>query len=297
VYNLILCESCIASSNIVLTNPILANRYFTKSLAEAWVDGVGEWNKPVGRPIRVCCQSATDSSGKVMGPYRGFDETRYSIAADRLPNGMLAVLLVDMVGELKMVPIPSLCNVDRCENIREQNAKIGGWAYPMPIILGPWKLFPVGAELAIVKHTREISIVLAIGNNGAMYASWFDLAAGATNLFSSYWKGPVQVSPANLFPRGSSIAASEHIPNVIIAFTVGNDGAIHESWTTLAGWNIKAAGVKDPGPYPPVLITPKVLFNPGAGVAMVKFNGVLEGFDIGKDGGIYTSWLSTVDWL
>ena len=210
---------------------------------------------------------------------------------------MLAVLVVDAVGELKMVPIPGLCNVDRCENIADQNAKISGWAYPIPIILGPWKLFPVGAELAIVQHTKDISIVLSIGNNGAMYASWFDLAAGATNLFSSHWKGPVQVSPANLFPRGSSIAASEHIPNVIIAFTVGNDGAIHESWTTLAGWNIKAAGVKDPGPYPPVLITPKGLFNPGAGVAMVKFNGVLEGFVIGKDGGIYTSWLSTVDWL
>jgi hypothetical protein len=31
------------------------------------------------------------------------------------------------------------------------------------------------------------------------------------------------------------------------------------------------------------------MFNPGAGVAMVNFNGVLEGFAIGKDGGIYTS--------
>jgi hypothetical protein len=262
-------------------------------LYQAWVDGVGEWNKPVGRPIYVCCQShLTDQNGNPLsGPFRGFDAKRYSIAADRLPNGMLAVLVVDSVGQLKMVPIIGLCNIDKCENIRDQYLKIIAFPYPVPKTLGPWKLFPVGADLAIVRHTKDTSIVLSIGNNGAMYASQFDLAAGAT------WKDPVQVSPANLFPRGSSIAVSEHIPNVIIAFTVGNDGAIHESWTTLAGWNIKAAGVKDPGPYPPVLITPKGLFNPGAGVAMVKFNGVLEGFVIGKDGGIYTSWLSTVDWL
>ncbi|HEU4823544.1 MAG TPA: hypothetical protein VFS97_08995, partial [Nitrososphaeraceae archaeon] len=42
----------------------------------------------------------------------------------------------------------------------------------------------------------------------------------------------------------------------------------------------------------PVPITPKGMFNPGAGVAMVNFNGVLEGFAIGKDGGIHTSWIS-----
>jgi hypothetical protein len=28
-----------------------------------------------------------------------------------------------------------------------------------------------------------------------------------------------------------------------------------------------------------------------------QFNGVLEGFVIGKDGRIYTSWLPTVDWI
>jgi hypothetical protein len=262
-------------------------------LYQAWVDGTGQWNNPVGRPITVCCQSHhTDQNGKPLsGPFRGFDAKRYSIAADRLPNGMVAVLVVDGVGQLKMVPIVGLCNLDKCENIRDQYLKINLFPYPVPKTLGPWKLFPVGAELAIVQHTKDISIVLSIGNNGAMYASWFDLAAGAA------WKDPVQVSPANLFPRGSSVAASQHIPNVIIAFTVGNDGAIHESWTTLSGWNIKAAGVTGPGPYPPVLITSKGIFNPGAGVAMVNFNGGLEGFVIGKGLGIYTSWPSTLDWL
>jgi hypothetical protein len=256
---------------------------------QAWVDGSGKWNNPV----RVCC---LDLLSEVPGrPYRTqqglfsvfHNERGDGIAAVRLPNGILAVLAVNVVGQLKAVLLEGLCNVDLCANIKEQYGRYG----PTHAKLGPWKLFPVGAELAIVQDTKDTPIVLSIGNNGAMYASWFDLAAGAT------WKDPVQVSPANLFPRGSSVAASQHIPNVIIAFTVGNDGAIHESWTTLAGWNIKAAGVKDPGPYPPVLITPKGIFNPGAGVAMVNFNGVLEGFVIGKDGGIYTSWLSTLDWL
>jgi hypothetical protein len=255
-------------------------------LYQAWVDGTRQWNDPVGRPIFVCCQSHYDSTS---GPYRGFDSKRYSIAADRLPNGMVAVLVVDIVGQLKMVPIVGLCNLDKCENVREQYVKLNGWPYPIPKTLGPWKLFPVGAELAMVQHTKDISTVLSIGNNGAMYVSWFDLVAGAT------WKDPIQVSPPDTFPRGSSIAAGKHIPNVITAFTVGNDGAIHVSWTTQAGWN-KAAGVKGPGPYPPVPITPKGMFNPGAGVAMVNFNGVLEGFAIGKDGGIYTSWISNGPW-
>jgi hypothetical protein len=76
-----------------------------------------------------------------------------------------------------MVPIPGLCNVDRCENIKDQYAKLTGHAYAIPVYLGPWKLFPLGAELAIVQHTKDISTVLSIGNNGAMYVSWFDLNA------------------------------------------------------------------------------------------------------------------------
>lgn len=128
------------------------------------------------------------------------------LPADRLPNGMVAVLVVDRVGQLKMVPIVGLCNVDKCENTKDQYLKINVLPYPMPKTLGPWKLFPVGADLAIVQHTKDISTVLSIGNNGAMYVSWFDHMAGAT------WKDPVQVSPANIFPRGSSIAAGKHLP-------------------------------------------------------------------------------------
>jgi hypothetical protein len=86
-----------------------------------------------------------------------FDGKRYSIAADRLPNGELAVLVVDTVGRLEMVPIVGLCNLDNCENIKEHTTR--------PTYLGPWKLFPVGADVAIVQHTRDITTVLSIGNN------------------------------------------------------------------------------------------------------------------------------------
>lgn len=95
-------------------------------LYQAWVDGTRQWNDPVGRPIFVCCES---HYGRTSGPYTGFDAKRYSIAADRLPNGMVGVLLVDSVGQLKMVPILGLCNVDRCENIRDQYVKTNGWPY------------------------------------------------------------------------------------------------------------------------------------------------------------------------
>jgi hypothetical protein len=112
-----------------------------------------------------------------------------------------------------------------------------------------------------------------------MYVSWLDLRAGSS------WKDPVQISPPNVFPRGAPIGVGKHIPDTITALAVGNDGAIHVSWTAPGGWN-KAAGVTGPGPYPPVPITPKGMFQPGAGVATVNFNGVLEG------GGIYTSWIA-----
>ena len=69
--------------------------------------------------------------------------------------------------------------------------------------------------------------------------------------------------------------------DILTAVAIGNDGALQVLWAVGTGsWN---------GPAP---ISPKGMFQPGAGVAMINFNGVLEGFANGKDGGIYTSWIS-----
>jgi hypothetical protein len=71
-----------------------------------WMVLGNETTQSVGL-ITVCCQShLTDQNGNPLnGPLRGFDAKRYSIAADRLSNGMVAVLVVDRVGQLKIVPI------------------------------------------------------------------------------------------------------------------------------------------------------------------------------------------------
>ena len=247
-------------------------------LYQAWVDGTGEWNKPVGRPIWVCCQSHySDQGNQRSGPYRGFDGDHYSITAHKLPNGMLAVLIVDTVGELKMVPIIGLCNVDRCENIREQYAKISGWAYPLPTIIGQWKHFPVGADVAMTQQADNLVSSLAIGNNGAMYVSWV-VGAGK-------WEGPVQISPPDMFPLGAPIAMAKQTNNQLTALIVGKNGALHVSWVIGTG---KWQG--------PVGISPPNMFPPGAGIAMVNFNGVLEALTAGKDGSIHVSWAAPKGW-
>jgi hypothetical protein len=83
--------------------------------------------------------------------------------------------------------------------------------------------------------------------------------------------------------------------DVLTALAVGNDGTLYVSWTAPGGWN-KPLNAKGPGPYPPVGISPKGLFPPGAGVAMVNFNGVLEALIAGKDGSIYVSWTAPNGW-
>jgi hypothetical protein len=68
------------------------------------------------------------------------------------------------------------------------------------------------------------------------------------------------------------------------------------SWIVGGGvWN-KPAGATGPGPYPPVGISPKGVFSPGAGIAMVNFRGVLEALTAGKDGSIYVSWAAPRKW-
>ena len=238
---------------------------------QAWVDGTGQWNKPVGRPIWVCCQS---HYGERTGPYSGFDGNRDSIAVHKLPNGMLAVLIVDTVGELKMVPIVGPCNVDRCENIKDQYMKTKGWPYPIPSIIGPWKLFPRGADIAMAQQADNLVSALTIGNNGAMYVSWV--------VGSGKWEGPVQISPPGTFPLGAPIAMAKQTNNQLTALTVGKNGALHVSWVVGTGnWQ------------GPVGISPPNMFSPGAGIAMTYFPGAgaLEGLTVGKDGGLYVSWV------
>jgi hypothetical protein len=236
---------------------------------QAWVDGTGEWNKPVGRPIWVCCQSHyTGQFGEQRrGPWEGFDGKHYNIAAHMLPNVALAVLIVDAVGELKMVPIVGLCNVDRCNQ--------SGDIYPTKI--GPWKLFPVGADVAMAQQAANLISSLAIGNNGAMYVSW--------TLGGGKWDGPVQISPPDMFPRGASIAMAKQTHDQLTALTVGKNGALHVSWVVGTG---KWQG--------PVGISPPNMFPPGAGIAMVNFNGVLEALIAGKDGSIYVAWTGPKKW-
>jgi hypothetical protein len=187
---------------------------------------------------------------------------------------MLAVLIVDVVGELKMVPIVGLCNIDRCENIKDQYMKIKGWPYPIPTIIGPWKLFPVGADTAVAQQADNLVTALTIGNDGSLRVTW---VTG-----DGKWQGPVGISPSNTFPRGAPIAMTKQTKDVLTALVVGNNGALQVSWVVGTG---KWQG--------PVGISPPNMFSPGAGISMTYFSGAsaLEALTVGKDGGLYVSWV------
>ena len=99
---------------------------------------------------------------------------------------------------------------------------------------------------------------------------------------SGKWEGPVQISPPDIFPLGAPIAMAKQTNNQLTALTVGKNGALHVSWVVGTG---KWQG--------PVGISPPNMFSPGAGIAMTYFPGAsaLEALTVGKDGGLYVSWV------
>jgi hypothetical protein len=200
---------------------------------------------------------------------------------------MLTILIVDIMGALARVQIDRLCNLEYCYREDRTAATISE-----PLLdrksLGPQKLFPIGSDIAMAQQADNLVSALALGNDGAMYVSW---AVGGGE-----WQGPVGISPPKIFPPGAAIAMTKQTKDVLSALTVGNDGALYVSWIVGGGvWN-KPAGATGPGPYPPVGISPKGVFSPGAGIAMVNFRGVLEALTAGKDGSIYVSWAAPRGW-
>lgn len=222
-------------------------------LYQAWVDGTGEWNKPVNppkpgepvptypfKPLFVCCSW---HYGRERGPFIGFDREDGGIAAHKLPGGNLAVLLVDTVGQLNAVNILGLCNENQC------GTRPSGQRSVVATDIGPWKLFPFGGDVAMAQQAENLVSSLAIGSNGAMYVSW---TVGGRD-----WQGPVQISPPDMFPRGASIAMAKQTSDQLTALSVGKNGALYVSWTAPKGWQ------------GPVGISPPNMFPPGAGIAMV----------------------------
>ena len=150
--------------------------------------------------------------------------------------------------------------------------------------VNPRAFFQRGSGIAIAQQLDNQATALIVGNDGAMYVTW---------AFSNgKWQGPVPLTPPNIFPPGAAIAMAKQTKDVLNAIAVGNDGALYRSWVVGgAEWNKPPPGTFATPPFAPQPITPKGMFNPGEGVALLNFNGVLEGFVIGKDKGVYTSWL------
>jgi hypothetical protein len=148
------------------------------------------------------------------------------------------------------------------------------------------KLFPTGAGIAVAQQLDNQATALAVGNDGAMYVSW---AFG-----DGKWQGPVRTSPPNTFPPGAAIAMAKQTKDVLSALAVGNDGALY--WSSVVrgeAWNKPPPGTFASPPFSPQPISPKGMFQPGAGVAMTYFTGAgaLEALTAGKDGVPYVSWV------
>ncbi len=143
--------------------------------------------------------------------------------------------------------------------------------------------FPVGAPLAATARTGNNLDLFVVGNDGAVYTSWWYNGADWSGI-NNTWR-----SIGGYFPPGGPIAATARKPDQLDAFIVGNDGVAYTSWwTNGADWsgvnnNWRPIG----GTFPPTA--------PLTAFARTPDNQDL--FVIGNDGVTYTSWWSVgVDW-
>lgn len=100
--------------------------------------------------------------------------------------------------------------------------------------------------IALVPQTNNVLTGLTVGKDGAMYVTF--------KTTTEKWK-TVGITPKGFFPPGANIAMAKQTDSVLTALVVGNNGAIYVAWTAPGGWN-KPLNAKEPGPYPPVQITP-----------------------------------------
>jgi hypothetical protein len=162
----------------------------------------------------------------------------------------------------------------------------GGPGQPGPARITPAGLAPPGSCVAAAKQNDRQLDAFVVGNDGAIYVTW-EIDDGRWTDGAPGQTGPARITPANLAPRGSSVAAIKQNSSQLEAFVVGNDGAVYVTWEVNDGrW---ADG--GPGQPGPARVTPAGLAPAGSCVAAAKQNdNQLDAFVVGRDGAVYVTW-------
>jgi hypothetical protein len=144
-----------------------------------------------------------------------------------------------------------------------------------PARVTPPGLFPPGAHVAAARQNDRQLVVFAIGNDGAVWASWEvddgpwrDGAAG---------RAPARVTPAGLAPPGAPLVAAKQNPSQLNVFFVDHDGAIRVTFERNdSPWTDGMDGRPEP-----FAVTPKGFALPGAGVAAIlRPDGQMEAYTV-----------------
>jgi uncharacterized membrane protein YwzB/outer membrane protein assembly factor BamB len=90
-----------------------------------------------------------------------------------------------------------------------------------PFAMSAANLFPAAAQITLMNQTRRVLVALVVGNNGAVSNFFLDL-----DHQPQHWQGPFAISPPRFASPGTRITLMNQTPRVLVAFVVGNDGAV-----------------------------------------------------------------------
>jgi hypothetical protein len=99
----------------------------------------------------------------------------------------------------------------------------GGAPWEGPLAISPQPLAPPGGGVALVKQESDLTTALFLGDHGELYAQW---AVGLT----PPWQGPLQLTPANVAPRGAPLIATKQLEDLTVTLFGGPTNEIQVVW-------------------------------------------------------------------
>ena len=152
----------------------------------------------------------------------------------------------------------------------------GSWHTPFPI--APPGAAGVGSSIAAVTRLEGALDVFWIGPDGGVGTAWAN-----PNVDGGRWHTPFPIAPARSARAGSGIAAITRFNGALDVFWMGPDGGVGTTWA-----NPDVDGGRWHTPFP--IAPPGSARGDSPIAAITRFDGALDVFWIGPDGGVGTTW-------
>ncbi|MGH9334124.1 MAG: hypothetical protein ACRD21_10280 [Vicinamibacteria bacterium] len=138
----------------------------------------------------------------------------------------------------------------------------------------PQTVFRHDQEIAAVAREPEHVDLFTVGNDGAVWSSWWHGDGGG-------WRPWFQIHPQTRFALTSRVTAIARRPDHVDLFITGLDGAVWSSW-----WHADAQGWR---PWFP--IHPATVFDQNHPVtAISRLTEHIDLFKVGLDGAVWSAW-------